>query len=740
MKKHYYTCLLSFVLFQSHAPAANCDSGSLQEQVKVYSQTQSPQQGFGLERLATVVSLKPENSPDQADIVVVSSPELSATLNVSNEYSAVMSEGFSIKKISRERIAVLSRDQMGAMYGILDIAEQIQLGKTVRTLEEKIVNPAVGFRGIKFNLPWNSYRRDESLQIHEKTLRDLKYWKSFLDMMAENRFNALTLWNLHPFTYMIRVKNFPDACPYSDDELREWQHFWHSLFTMASERGIKTYVFNWNIMVSHSFAKKYGLASYCLEDYQGKDFIGPGDYSPLIQKYMRESVVQLIEEYPELSGIGASQNERMEGVPEQVWQDWIVDTYFNALDSANRKVELIVRAHTHPAPELTRKAIEDNAYRLGTVYVDVKFNWSHAHATPHLMYIHGGSTSKSLWEPAPKNYKMIFTMRNEDFFVLRWGEPDFVREVLKHNAQNYVGGFLIGSEAYIPGKEYITKPGKHLTWNYAFEKQWLFYQVWGRLMYDSAAKDDVFANAFNQKYGIIYGNKLVDAHKAADKMPLKLASFYSASWDFTLYSEGFLANAPYRPKCLYDSISPFISVNEIIETTTLDTNLVSIKDFVDVNFKGPHKISPLQLANDLKQNGTKALELVQDIETTNATLAHEIDDIKTWANLSLYFGEKLEGGTALQQFRMTGDNEKQKESIRHLETALKHWETVVCITSRYIDEIPLMHLNKKYVNSGNIRPLAKFSWANLTDEVRNDIDIARTSLPKTPQSGSNRNR
>ena len=120
-------------------------------------------------------------------------------------------------------------------------------------------------------------------------------------------------------------------------------------------------------------------------------------------------------------------------------------------------------------------------------------------------------------------------------------------------------------------------------------------------------------------------------------------------------------------------------------------------------------------------------------------LAHEIDDIRTWANLSLYFAEKLKGGTALQQFRMTGDVEKQKESVQNLEAALKHWETVVGITSKYIDEIPLMHLNPKYVNSGNSRPLAKFSWANLTDEVRNDVDIARKAPPKTPQSGSKRN-
>jgi hypothetical protein len=708
---------------------ADTCTGTLPDDAKIYYQVNSPRQCFGIEKLKQAVNLSFEKSPQNADIVIITSKELSEIFNLNTEFLTVKSEGFIVKKIAADKIAVISSDETGAMYGILDIAEQIHLGRSVSTILEKVINPKLPFRGIKFNLPWNSYRKDESLQLHEATIRDLKYWEKFLNMMAENQFNALTLWNLHPFTYMIRAKNFPEACPYSDSELKSWQDFWHGLFKMASDRGIKTYVFNWNIMVSHSFAKKYRLAEYCLEDYPGKDFIGNGDYSPVIQKYIRESVGQLLKEYPELTGIGASQNERMEGVDEQVWQDWIVNTYFDEIRNADRKVEFIIRAHTHPAPELTRKAIEENSGKLGTVYMDVKFNWSHSHATPDLMYIHGGSKSKSLWEPAPKNYRMIYTMRNEDFFVLRWGEPDFIREVLKRNSQDYVGGFLIGSETYIPGKEYITKPGNWLTWKYAFEKQWLFYQVWGRLMYNPDTKDDVFANSFNKRYGITSGNILLEAHKLADKMPLKLASFYAASWDFTLYSEGFLANAKSGLNCLYDKVSPFISVNEIIETVTLDTNLISIKDYVSGKYSGQHKISPLQLADNLKQNGEKAMSLIQKIETSDPTLIHEIDDIKTWSYLSLYFSEKLKGGTSLQEFRTTGNYQKQEESIKYLEFASGYWDAVVTITSKYLDDISLVHLNEKYGISGNSRPLSRFSWANLSGEVRNDIEIARASKP-----------
>lgn len=702
--------------------------------LKIFYQAGSPLQSFGIEKLKQEVKLTIENSPEKADILVLISKEqiskeLIEKYNLNSEYSSVKPEGFILKKLSGNKVAILSNDQTGAMYGILDMAEQIQMGKSISSITEKKINPKLQFRGIKFNLPWNSYRTDESLQLHEATLKDLKYWEKFLDMMAENHFNALTLWNLHPFTYMIRAKNFPYACPYSELELQTWQVFWHGLFRMAADRGIKTYVFNWNIMVSDAFAKKYKLAEYCLDSNQGKNYIGKGDYSPVIQKYTKESIRQLLAEYPELTGIGASQNERMEGVDEQVWQNWIVDTYFDEIKSAGRPVEFIIRAHTHPAPELTRKAVEENASKLETVYMDVKFNWSHSHATPDLMYIHGGSRSKSLWEPAPKNYKMVYTMRNEDFFVLRWGEPDFIREVIKRNSKEYVGGYLIGSEAYIPAKEYTTKSGEWLTWKYAFEKQWLYYQVWGRLMHNPETKDYVFANSFNQKYDISTGIKLIEAHKLAGEMPLKLASFYAASWDFTLYSEGFLANAPSGLKCLYDSVSPFISVNEIIGTVTLDSNLVSIKNFVSGKYNGSTRTTPLQLAAELRQNGEKALKILQEINTTNPTLVHEMDDIKTWSYLSLYFGDKLKGGTALQQFRTTGEKLKQEESIKYLESALRYWEEIVHITGKYIDDISLVHLNKRYVNSLNSRSLSRFSWANLLDEVKNDIQIAKTSKP-----------
>lgn len=693
--------------------------------ITVYTSVDDPRIIMGVDKLAESLTIEKAEKADDAKVVLILSDSLASKFSLAGYYAGITEEGFAIRKMAGNRIAVMAVDYTGAMYGMFELAEQLRAVKKLSAVKEKAVNPKYLFRAIKFNLPWNSYRVHESLQLHTETVRDLAFWEKFLDMMAENRYNVLTLWCLHPFPYMIKPVNFPEASPFTDAEMKEWQDFWHTLFKMSQDRGIKTFMMNWNIFVSPSFAEKHGVADYCLPEMEGKEYYGKGDYSEIVQRYNRECMTQVIDEYPELTGFGISQNERMEGVEEQVWQDWIVDTYFNAMDSASRKIELILRAHTHPAPELTRKAIEDNDYRLGKVWVPVKFNWSHAHSTPKLMYIHGGSTSTVLWDPAPANYKMVYTMRNEDFFVLRWGQSDFVRDVLRENDRDYLGGFKIGSETYIPARDYITGPGPHLTWQYAFEKQWLFYMVWGRLIYDPSTSDEVFEQAFNEKYNINSGATLMKAHNLADKMPLKLGSYYAATWDFTLYSEGFLAGYRSNMPCYYDSISPLISVDELISPVTLDTSYVSIKDFIDGKYKGDDKIIPPALADGLEKDALEALALLEGIKTTDATLIHEMDDIRCWSYLSLYFAEKLRGGVALQQYRKSGDKSRQAASIEHLEKALAHWKTVAGISEKYLAEIPLLHLGDRFNNGGNKRPGTKFSWANFTREVEYDIEVAR---------------
>jgi len=644
---------------------------------------------------------------------------------------ALGKEAFALRRTSSEEgwaVWAFGGDDTGLVYAGLDVARQVRR-RGLSTFTEKTEAPAFPFRALKFNLPWSTYREHETLSLHYETCRDLAFWERFLDMMAENRFNRLTLWAIHPWTSMVRPRGFPEASGLSDAELREWQSFWHGLFGMARERGIKTFMVNWNIFTSPEFSRAHGVAEY--SQHLDGGYNGDGDYSELVQRYNREVVAQVLEEYPELTGIGVSQNERMKGVPEEVWQQWIVDTYFTVVEEADRDVELMVRGHTHPAPALTRAAIETNAHRLpDPVWLPLKFNWSHGHASPRLAYIHGGSSSDEWWNPAPKDYKVVFTIRNEDFFVLRWGQPDFIRELLASNDQDFVGGFMIGSETYIPAKEFITRPGDHLTWDYAFEKQWLFYEMWGRLLYDPDTPDSEFEAGFDERYGPGVGETLVAAHRHAGRMPLALASYRSSSWDFTLYSEGFLEGAEQTWRGQnFDATSAFLSVDEIIGSSVLDPRLCNVRDLVlheEGGGDGPAcEVPPDVVADSLQGDGRAALSLMDGLEATDPTLGHEKADVETWAHLSLYFAEKLRGSIALERCRQSGSRPSGARAVQHLQKALGHWEAVIETVDPYFDDMPLLHLGDAYITQEFDVMVDRFSWKHFLDQVQRDVDLAR---------------
>ncbi|MGB5437178.1 MAG: hypothetical protein WBM98_14880 [Maribacter sp.] len=630
-------------------------------------------------------------------------------------------EGYQIIR-KNNKVYVVGGDESGLMYGILDLRDQIEVNKSILNIAEKTENARFHFRAIKFNLPWSSYRQGESLQLHMETVKDTVFWESFLDMMADNRFNALTLWNLHPFTFMIQPEKFPEATQFTGQEFADWQQFWRTLFRMAKERGIETYILNWNIITSPGMTETHNVANYG-DDLEWHYGFTPADTSQIIVDYMRESITQVINEYPNLTGLGVSMGERMK-MPIDDAMLWVKKTFVEGMRNADRRVKFIHRAPFSIDPEVARNYIESYTDFPDPIIMEFKFNWSHGHSTPNLSITHGGSISDQYWNPKPSNYQMAWTMRNEDFIMLNWGNTDFIREHIAKNGQEFVAGYFVGSETYIPAKEYRMKAGAAYNWKYAYEKQWEFYQMWGRLLYDPELDDSFFIKQFELRYGNEVGGKMFEALRLGSRMPLALASFYKGTWDFTLYCEGFL-NGGQLYRNYKEATKAFINIDEMINHPTLDVNYLSIAQFTDRKLQNTpikdEEITPLQLADDLEENGQKILQLCSEIELSAAkervNFEIERNDMEAWAHLSLYFAEKLRGGVSLDEAVKTQNKELQKESIIHLERAARHWQNIIDVTSRQYQEVSLLHIKT-----------TKFSWKFFYPQVLKDIEIAKGKL------------
>ncbi len=649
-------------------------------------------------------------------------------INLDMDQQTLEEEAFSIIQEGNV-ITVQGGDPRGMIYGAFELAEMLQNGVTLEKVPVVKNKPHQEFRGIKFNLPWQTYRPSSALDQHYETVRDLKYWEAFLDMMVENRFNVISLWNMHPYTFMIQPRNYPDASPWSDEEFAEWRHLYKEIFRMAKERGLDTYIVHWNIFVSPEFAEAYDVAK---ENFYPHYYV-EGDTSEIVKRYIRESVTQVLEEYPNLDGIGVSHGEGMAGMSPLERQKWVDDVMIAGMLDADRPVKLIHRVPfssgtssdpgvSRDVEEVTREAMErlENKFE-GPIWVEIKFNWSHGHSTPELVKVHGGKLSDAYFVPKPTNYKITWQIRNEDFFALRWGVPEFIREHIALNGEaDYTGGYFIGSETYIPALDYFTSTDQPVSWKWAFERQWLYYKLWGRLLYDPETPDELFQADFNRRYGE-NGNDLLQAYALASSTQLRLASLYDVKWDFTLYSEGFLA--------LQGDSVKYISVGNLINHPTMDKDYVSITEYVDALLAGrsfgDSMITPPILADMLEQDNRIALELVENKKTDeNASLMYEVADIKTWANLGLHLAEKLRGAVALQTYRKSGGAKNKQAAVKHLQNALEYWDEVVRITRPIYEDMPLTHYNHNFftANEDNL-----FHWALIRDEVAQDVEIAKSS-------------
>ena len=134
--------------------------------------------------------------------------ELKVTLAVEPDETSPQS--FRIQLIDPNQIMVIGTDANGAMYGGLELAENLKLGIPTANVSRK---PYVSKRGIKLNIPLDARNPSyddsgDAAQENVKHMWDLDgFWKPYLDELARNRYNELSLWTCHEFPHMVDLSD-----------------------------------------------------------------------------------------------------------------------------------------------------------------------------------------------------------------------------------------------------------------------------------------------------------------------------------------------------------------------------------------------------------------------------------------------------------------------------------------------------------------------------------------------------
>ena len=660
------------------------------------------------------------------------SAQLAASLNL-RPLKHTSPQSYSVRKQTAEgktTYIVLGADPAGAMYGGLDVAEAIRLG-TLEMLKDSDHAPHIARRGIKFNIPLDartpSYSdAGDSAQQNIPEMWSMDFWIVMLDEMARHRFNVLTLWNLHPFPSMVKVAEYPDVA--LDDVMRttikfdstykltghdmvrpetlanletvrkitidQKIAFWRQVMQHAHDRGIEVHVFTWNIFTNGA---------------EGKHGITRAQDNPITVDYFRKSVRDMILTYPLLAGIGVTSGENMQNRKDEFAKEkWLWKTYGEGIRDAKkvqpeRKVRLIHRYHQTGLGEM----LSEWKDYPDTLDLSYKYAVAHMYAMSHPPF-----AKKSLAE-LPANLRMWMTVRNDDIYSFRWGDPDFARAFVKAlPGPEKLAGYYMGPDGYIWGREFLsTEP--QTPRELVIQKQWYSFMLWGRLSYDPELPDALFIQTLATRFPEVPAAKLHEASCRASRIIPQITRFYWGDIDLKWFPEACISHPTHKG---------FHTVKHFMEGSAMpESGIVNIKTFVEKTLAGQAAdgITPPQVAAELRGHAKRTLELVAELEPVrNKELRLTLGDLKAMAHLGNYYASKILGATDLALFDATGKEEHHTAAMNHLTDALGHWKTYAAVaTAQYKPQL-LTRIGQVDLNA-------------LVSKVEADLAMAREWKPRS---------
>jgi hypothetical protein len=636
-------------------------------------------------------------------------------------------------RLERETVRVAGADTAGLIYGGLDVAEAIRLG-TFGDLKSGERKPFIAQRGIKFNIPLDlrtpSYSdNSDSAQANIPEVWSREFWREFLDEMARHRYNVLTLWNLNPFPSIVKVPEYPDVAladvlrgkrehfdhtfPFTGKDMYRPAFlkdaevvkkmtidqkiaFWNDVMKMAKDRGIDVYWGTWNAFV---FTE------------EGKHGIARAKPDGEMLKYFRASVRETVKTYPLLAGIGITAGEVMEakmGALDK--EEWLWQTYGEGIrdalkDEPKRQFRLIHRLHQTGTADIAKHWKDYPG----------PFDFSFKYAVAHMYGMTNPPFIKPLLGELSPRQRTWLTVRNDDIYSFRWGDPKFAREFIRAMpGPDKVVGFYMGPDGFCWGREAMDLEPETPR-QLVMQKQWFSFMLWGRLSYAPTLSDEFFTRVLAARFPEVPADKLLAGWSAASRVIPEVTRFFWGNIDLKWFPEACLR---------HPGNQGFYTVKHFMEGKGMpESGDLTIRQWQDrLKSKKPmNGTTPPEVAANLRQHAETAMKVVEELrpkQGTNKELRLTLGDIEAFARLGQFYAARIDGACELALFDAAGDPKHQAVAVKHLERALGHWRDYAAVYAKQYRPAQL------YNRVGNV------DIPKLAEQVAEDIEIARRWKPQ----------
>lgn len=575
---------------------------------------------------------------------------------------------------------VLGGDANGAMYGGLQLAENIQFHGLARTYDED-ESPHLKNRGIKFNIPLDkespTYYYGHKGTAHKLAIKDvwdLGFWKTWFDEMARHRYNVLSLWSPHPFTSMVNMEDeYPgiaiqgvtgfdaagERVKVNNLTIDEKIEYWREVMKHGRERGFDIYLSNWSVFLSTA---------------EGKHGLTDDTDNEKTRAYLRKSVHRLFETYPDLKGFGITVGEKMGKLDASQKEEWAWDSYGKGImqyakENPERDIVFIHRQHDGDIDHILKHFAQLNDLPNVRMDLSCKYSEAHAHSTVTPARWHRTEMERGLGKYGISSW---LTVRNDDFYFLQWAEPQFVRDYIRGfpPIDKYVTGFYIGADGWVFGKEFTSKNSHYKERDaLSIQRTWYMQKLWGRISYNPSISDDFFKQHLASRFPGVESEELFEAWSSASGAIRRANEQVTGKWQF---------DADFWPEMWTGDMwegreGRHFSVEDTKEATPFaGSKLASLRETADG--KVGNKVSAWENIEMIHALSTKALEILATLKPgDDIELQLTLKDLTAQAHLGQFNAEKFRAVI----HDLQGEKEKAKQAMGKAYVAWRRYTDIM---------------------------------------------------------------
>jgi hypothetical protein len=463
----------------------------------------TPRELFGAEKLRAALA-GTTTSPPGARVVAArrDAPEL-AHFDLP-EFWPQAQEAFLIRQVGKTWV-VAGSDPSGVLYGELELADRVRSAHALPEGIDDMEHPALKLRGTCIGMQKQEITYDGAEYDYPYTeenfpfFYDKEQWISYLDLLAEYRYNTLYLWNGHPFSSLLKLPHYPEAQELPIEQLDRNIAMFKWLTAEAGRRGIWVLQGFYNIHLSHAFARAHHLPYHLSAP------------DPVASAYTRYAIAEFVRTYPN-AGLMMTLGEAL---GPQYGAEWLANTIIpgvkDGLKESGMTAEppIVVRAHATDIGAVMKAA--------APLYsnIDTMFKWNGESLTWTNVRGPVLDRFKMLAESSNVAIANVHLLSNLEPF--RWGDPDFIRQTLTNFQRIGIEGLHLYPLRYWdwPWAGDNTAPRLLQT-----DRDWIWFAAWGRYAWnpnrDPEKERAYWAAQFAERFGSEEaGKKLLDAYTLA---------------------------------------------------------------------------------------------------------------------------------------------------------------------------------------------------------------------------------